>query len=182
MNGLSEELAAFSPQEKTQLAFDEAQRLQGIGNLTLHPWTTRRQSLGMILGCQVILAVGPSVSRFVYQGTYAYALRDLIIFLWVSTRDDAEVARLHRSKNPLERIDDAFDWADSVGIAYGSELYLAGTNALDRVVRQILDSLFVVPGAAAEVPEEVKKNGTGPPGKSASPTARRKRADTRPTS
>lgn len=159
------EFSEHDQQDETQEAYDEAKRGPVSGDLVFNTWTLRRHSVAMTLGCKVILAVGPAVKGLLDKGTYSNALRDVVIVLWLSSQDDDKVKLIDRSSDPLAYIDEAFEWAESVQLGYGTKLYMDGLKIIEAIVLKIFASMFTV-DETDKKPSAQKKTVTAQRGKS----------------
>lgn len=168
---LNEELE-LSPQAKTQAAYDNAPRIE-FNASNLEPWTIQRHSLSMTLGCQVMTAIGPSVSAFLSRGTYPNLFRDVIIVLWLSSLDVKRLNELDCHPNLAALMSEAYAWAEANEIRYASENYVAGVEIIDAIIQGILASAFSTERSVEES-ETDKKKGTAAPGKSKCVSSQRK--------
>src|SRR5215475_8373938 len=156
------------PGLNAQEAFDQ---VQGEGaefaGRSRAPWTIARHSAAMNLGCKVVLAIGPDVRELMIRGAYSNALRDVIIVLWLCSLSETEVIKLNCILTPeaeQQAITKAFKWADSIGLVYGSKLYLEGLALLDGIVEGVWHSFYSTTSNGSSG-KAVKKN-SHPPGKS----------------
>lgn len=169
---LQEDLETITPEAGVQIAYNDSARIE-FGTEKMHPWTIARHSAAMSMGCSVMSAVGPDTVGLLSKGNYSNIFRDVVIAMWISSLSDHAVIKLnyHRSASDLEQ---AFSWAEAIGLTYGSKLFLEGVKLLDKIVSDILASFFSIEG---NKPDAIKKKDTNQLGKSKSPTTRRKQAE-----
>jgi hypothetical protein len=133
----------------------------------------------MSMGCTILAGVfGPELAGLQDKGTYPNALRDVVIVLWLLSRSPAEVMRINARQNVDEATTEAFLWAETEGIAYGSAKYMDGVRTLTEVVGGIYTSFYNMSSKGKREPD--LKNGLSPAGKSVRPTGRSKRRVTTP--
>src|SRR5258707_1966241 len=127
---LREDLEMLSPEAEVQKAFDESARLE-FGSENMNPWTIARHSAAMSMGCKVIAAVCPDAVGLLSKGNYSNIFRDVVIAMWVCSLSDHAVIRLNYAASQSD-IEQAFQWAESVGLTYGSKLFIEGVKILDK--------------------------------------------------
>ncbi len=158
MNTLRDEFEDLEPAEKTQAAFNESAQLPVAGDVVLHPWTCARHGVAIQMGSEVIQAMGPHVSPFMQGGNYPNRFRDVAIVLWLSHLDREEIKNLCALPRPEFRVIEAYEWADKVGAKFGSSMFFEGIKILDRIVRDILASIFDIEEESAPVKTDKKKD------------------------
>src|SRR5260221_155741 len=113
--------------------------------MKMHPWTIARHSAAMSMGCKVISAVGPDAVGLLSKGNYSNIFRDVVIAMWICSLSDHAAIRLNYAASQSD-IESAFQWAESVGLTYGSKLFIEGVKVLDKVVSGVLASFFSIEG------------------------------------
>jgi len=164
---LKADLETVDPDSEIQKAYDSAQKT---------PWTIARQSAAMSMGSTILSGIyGPELKGLRDKGVYPNSLRDVVIVLWLLSRTEAEVIRVNARQNIDEAVAEAYLWAETEGIKYGSPKYLDGVRTLTEIVGSIFTSFYAVDGKKPEAP---RKNDSRPPGRSGRPITRSKPAGT----
>jgi hypothetical protein len=164
MTGLNDDFALLDPAKEVQEAFDQAVKTN---------WTIARHSAALSMGASILSGVfGPELKSMQDSGTYANALRDVVIVLWLCHLTPEEVVHINSRLNIDQSIKEAFEWAEAEGISYGTQKYINGVKTLTEIVHGIFTSFYAVNnGAKIKDGVPVKKN-TKPPGKSTSRSTR----------
>ena len=178
MSTLKDEFDLLDPVDRTQAAYDESARVMEFADVDLQPWTCARHGVAIGMGSEVVQALGPQVAPFLSGGSYPNRYRDVVIVLWLCSLDRERIKLLAARPAPELQMIEAYEWADSVGATYGSKLFFEGLSLLNRIVRDILGSIFAVDGSDGA---EVKKKATDPLGKSNTHSEQSELAGTTPT-
>jgi hypothetical protein len=173
---LKEDLDTLDPAEEVQKAFTDSAAIKFAG-VEMHPWTTARHSAALILGCEIMANVGAAVNQLLTKGHYPNMLKDVVIAMWVCSLPAKDVQRINYSSGE-DDVTAAFDWAEKVGLTYGTPLYVEGVKMIIKINREINASHFSV--EPRDGAEPFKKSVTRQPGKSSSVGRQRKLAGTPP--
>jgi hypothetical protein len=169
---LKDDLETIEPAYEVQKAFDGSIGLNGR-----YPWTARRQTAAMHMGCEIMEVVGArsDLRKLTKQGTYPNAMRDVVIVLWLCSLHPEEVIDVICTEK-TGSVGLAFNWAEAEGISYGSEKYREGLTLVTSIIGEILSSSAT--SEKKDINPDSKKN-INQHGKSVSPSPPRKPAEKR---
>ena len=171
---LKDDLDTLEPAEEVQKAFTESAVIK-FGDVEMQPWTTARHSAALLLGCEIMANVGAAVNQLLTKGSYPNVLKDVVIAMWICSLPAEEVKRINYSSGP-DDVEKAFEWADKVGLTYGTPLFVEGVKMIIKINRDLNASHFGVEPRDGE-PATFKKSITHQPGKSNSVGRQRKLAE-----
>jgi len=170
---LNDDLETLDPADEVQKAFVNSASIKFAGQ-EMHAWSTARHCACLILNCKIMANVGSAIQELLDTGTYPNVLKDVVIVTWICSLPAEEVKRINYSSGQ-DDLDKAFDWAEKVGLKYGTPLFVEGVKLIIKINREINASHFSVePRDGAET---FKKKPTAQRGKSSSVGRPRKQAE-----
>jgi hypothetical protein len=126
-----------------QRAYDEAGRYQFMGR-RLEPWTVRRQSVALQLGCRLLRGMNDendSVSQFLAGGFYPRVYHDVLVVLYLMHLDKKEVVQLEQLPE-AQAMDQIYDWAEAIPLKYGSGTFFEGAKIMGKILHSMHISWF----------------------------------------
>jgi hypothetical protein len=156
---LREELE-MPAEEAVQKAYDEAGRFEFMGR-RLEPWTVRRHSVSLQLRSRLMRGMedeNKSISTFLADGFYPHVIHDLVVVLYLCHLDKTEVVKLEQLSE-TEAMAQAYDWAESIPLSYGSAAFFEGVKVLAKILHGMHVSWFQIAKSEAAEPEKKSLNG-----------------------
>jgi hypothetical protein len=146
---LRDELAMEPSAADVQQAYDEAGRYEFMGR-RLEPWTIRRQSVAIALGCKIMSGMeGKTVESYLATGFYSEVFRDLIICLYLMHLNKRQVVELEELSK-TDAMDRAYDWAEAIPLIYGTALFFEGAKVLAKILHAMQKCWFQAVTEAGE--------------------------------
>jgi hypothetical protein len=146
---LREDFAHEDAAAEVQKAYDESGRYEFDGR-RLEPWTVRRHSVALQLRSRLVRAVNDEnncVDSFMQTGFYPHLFHDLVIVLYLLHLDKESVIGLEEREYRLAMIQ-AYDWAESIKLEYGSAKFFEAAKIMGKILHQIHVSWYQVVKAA----------------------------------
>jgi hypothetical protein len=109
--------------------------------IPLAPFNGIRRYAADCLGLRFFKLHGEAAEQYVRSGTYAGALDDALIVLWLRCVGDSEVMRSRT--HPRETGERVWQWAVEHGIEVGNERQARAIQIFETTINEILESIAV---------------------------------------
>lgn len=173
MSTLREELGAdsVSVAEAVQKAYDDSRSYEFQGHRT-EPWTIARHSVALQLRSRLVKAMddeNESLTAFLTSGFYPHIFHDVVVVMFLLHSTPENVVKLEQTDYSAAMVQ-AYAWAETVPILYGSEAFFQATRILGKILHQIRLSWFQIRREEGKNGQTEKKIPIEPHGKSSSHT------------
>ena len=186
MSTLREELGDVPSAEAVQKAFDDS-RSYDFGGYRTQPWTIARHSVALQLRSRLVQAMDDenlSLTTFLKSGFYPHIFHDVVVVMFLLHQSPVTVVKLEELSYSAAMVE-AYAWAETVGLLYGSKPFFEATKILGKILHQIRISWFQLKqadGANGDAEKKIQPATTEELGKSNSLTEPSEQAAIAPSS
>ena len=185
MTTLREELGEIPTAEAVQKAYDESRSYEFQGYRT-QPWTIARHSVALQLRSRLVQAMDDEnqcLTTFLQSGFYPHIYHDVVVVMFLLHQSSESVVRCEKLNYETVMVQ-AYAWAETVPISYGSKAFFESTRILAKILHQIRISWFQIKrdGTNGDSEKKIQPATTEQVGKSSSPMEQSAQADTMPIS